>query len=412
MKRLKSKVFLTIFTILTVFLLTILFIFNFQDYRREKSNVVNNLNRMVDGPELEINRKNGFEDIGEIKDFTNDRNKKFIDATIYTVTINNDKIDEIISHTEDGSIKDNVEKTALNIIAKNNEDVIYIGNLYTNDYSYKYVKGQYIILIDNSESNTKLCASLKVSILIGLLGEVIIFVISELLSKWIIKPVEESFNKQKQFIADASHELKTPLSVIMASSEALEKDNDKKWLNNIQSESERMSKLIKDLLDLAKLDNEKVRKEYELINLSKLTEKSILTLESLMYEKHIKLDYKIADDIYLKCNSDEIKQLMAILLDNAIKHSEDQGKIIVNLTKSKDIITLEIKNKGLPIPKGEEDKIFERFYRVDNSRNRNENRYGLGLAIAKEIVTNDNGEIKAFSNDGYTTFKVTFKSAR
>ena len=136
---------------------------------------------------------------------------------------------------------------------------------------------------------------------------------------------------------------------------------------------------------------------------------SILPFESLIYEKNIKLDYKLDENIYLKSDSSEIKQLMAILMDNAIKHSKSKGKIIVTLSKEKDNISLSVKNKGEPIPKGEEERIFERFYRVDKSRNRNDNRYGLGLAIAKSIVERHNGTIKAFSTDEYTTFEINFK---
>ena len=129
-----------------------------------------------------------------------------------------------------------------------------------------------------------------------------------------------------------------------------------------------------------------------------------------MFEKNITLQYDINEKIYLNCNSDEIKQLVSILLDNAIKHSINNGKIIVNLYKNKNNIILEVKNKGKSIEKGEEEKIFERFYRVDESRNRNDNRYGLGLAIAKSIVEKNNGNISAHSSNGYTTFKVVFKN--
>ena len=170
-----------------------------------------------------------------------------------------------------------------------------------------------------------------------------------------------------------------------------------------------MSKLIVNLLDLAKIENQNTQKVYEVINLSKLVEISVLTLESLAYEKNIKLDYKIDDNINFKCSSEEIKELLSILLDNAIKHSFKEETIFVNLKTDKNNIVLEVTNKGIPIAKEDEEKIFERFYRADKSRNRNENRYGLGLAIAKGIVTNHNGKISAFSNQGFTTFTVIFK---
>ena len=229
------------------------------------------------------------------------------------------------------------------------------------------------------------------------------------LTKWIIKPVIESFNKQKQFIEDASHELKTPISVIIASAEALENEpEEKKWLDNIKSESERMSNLVSDLLDMAKSENG-IKEQYTNENLSKLVERSVLTFESLIYEKDIKLDYNIEENINFTCNSNQIKQVIGILIDNAIKHSCLKGEIKINLKKEKGNIVLTVTNKGKEIPKEEQEKIFERFYRGDESRNRNENRYGLGLAIAKNIVTNHNGKIGVISENGYTTFKIIFK---
>ena len=128
-----------------------------------------------------------------------------------------------------------------------------------------------------------------------------------------------------------------------------------------------------------------------------------------MYEKNIKLEYDIEEEIKFNFNSDQIKQLVTILLDNAIKHSTKDGQINVNLKSNKDSIILDVINKGDSIKEGEEQKIFERFYRGDESRNRDSNRYGLGLAIAKNIVENHNGKISASSKDGYTTFTVKFK---
>lgn len=263
--------------------------------------------------------------------------------------------------------------------------------------------------MDNSDVQERLMQVLKTSILIFFVLEIVIVVISKKLTSWIIKPVIETFNKQKQFIADASHELKTPLSVIIASSEALENEpEEKKWLTNIKSESERMNNLISDLLDMAKSENG-IKEQYINENLSKIVEKAILTFESLIYEKDISLDYKIEENINFLCNGNQIKQVIGILLDNAVKHSFSKGKIEVKLKKEKGNIILTVTNEGKEIPREEQEKIFERFYRADESRNRNENRYGLGLAIAKNIVTNHNGNISVNSENGYTTFKIVLK---
>lgn len=209
-------------------------------------------------------------------------------------------------------------------------------------------------------------------------------------------------------MADASHELKTPIAVIMANAEALEKEpEEKKWLNNIKSEADRMNELVTSLLDLAKLEEGKEVQQEE--NLSKIVEMSVLTFESLMYENKIELEYDIQKVINIKCNSSQIKQLVAILIDNAIKHSETNGKISIALKKQKNDTVLTVSNRGKEIPKEIREKIFERFYRADESRNRDTNRYGLGLAIAKNIVENHNGKISVESEKGITTFKVVLK---
>ena len=135
-----------------------------------------------------------------------------------------------------------------------------------------------------------------------------------------------------------------------------------------------------------------------------------ITFEGIAYEKGILIDTNIDKNISFKCNNFEISEVMEILLDNAIKHCYENSTITVNLVKKKDGIILEVINEGDEIPKEECDKIFERFYRCDKSRNRNSNRYGLGLAILKNIVNNHNGKVTASSNGGYTTFKIYFKN--
>ena len=401
MKKLENKVFLVLFFILTLFLLTILFIFNYQDYTREKNDIRSNLMRIEDKPVVKP----------DINGFKYDNQKIFMDMTVYTIIYDeNNDITQVISHSNEDSNNSNIYQVANDLLEGKNKKDINIGNLYFDEYSYSFKKNNTLVIIDNQRVQERLISVLKTSIVIFVLLEVIILYVSMKLTKWIIKPVIESFDKQKQFITDASHELKTPLSVIMASADALENDaNEKKWLNNIKSESERMSKLVTNLLDLARLENGVNKEEYSETNLSKLVEMSVLTFEGIIYEKNIKLNYNIEETLNIVCSSEQIKQLMAILIDNAIKHSIKDGEINIDLRKEKNEYIIEVKNKGAAIPKSEEEKIFERFYRVDESRNRDENRYGLGLAIAKNIVLNHNGKISAKSNNDYTTFRVLFK---
>lgn len=406
MSKLKNKVFYTIFILLSMFLVTILFIYNYQNYNEAYKNVKNSLKRFNMNEIRKDTNINPPPEKPNNEDY--DRSKMMVmDTIIYSVKIDdNNNIEKIMSHNFNNYNEEKIEKLATNIMNNNKKE--YIGNLYSNKYSYNY-RNNYITIIDNTNINNKLLSILKVSILILITMEIVIIFISRKITNWIIKPVVNSFNKQKQFVADASHELKTPLSVIIASAEALSIDNNKKWINNIQNESERMNKLISNLLDLARLENTDIKKEYKLNNISLLVEKSVLIFESIIYEKNINLDYEIEDNIFLNCNSEEIKQVMSIILDNACKHTYKDGFIHVILKNNKDEVLIKITNTGDMIPKGEEEKIFERFYRVDKSRNRNENRYGLGLAIAKKIVENHNGTIKAMSNEKETIFIIKLK---
>lgn len=238
------------------------------------------------------------------------------------------------------------------------------------------------------------------------LGIILNIIIAKKISRIIVKPVEETFEKQKQFISDASHELKTPLAVIEANADVLqEKNGESKWVGYIQNEVQSMNKLVNDLLILAKMENiDSI--DYQKFDLSKEVQMSVAVFESLIYEKEIKLEINIEEGISFNGEKEDIKHIISILLDNAIKHTEKGNTIIVNVGKEKNDVKIEIKNQGDPIPQEEQEKIFERFYRVDKSRNRAEKRYGLGLSIAKQIVEKYNGSIKAHSQNGFTSFVV------
>lgn len=236
---------------------------------------------------------------------------------------------------------------------------------------------------------------------------VIIYAISKKVSTMIVKPVEDTLEKQKQFISDASHELKTPLAVIEANADVLENEiGTNKWLTYIQNETDSMDKLINELLLLAKIENVSDIKNYEIFNISNQVEMSASVFESMAYEKKINIVTKIQENLNFNGNKQDIEHIVSTLLDNAIKHSEPEKEVNVELVKEKNNIILQIKNYGEPIPEEQKDKIFERFYRVDKARNRSEKRYGLGLAIAKSTVLKYKGKIEVNCKDGVTCFKI------
>ena len=415
MKKLRNKLFLVIYLILTICLLTILVVSSYQNYNSQVENIKTTLFRMDETKNVSNNFFNINDivpnNINPLQPSADLQPKIFMDSRIYVVRLDkyNDVI-EIVNHTPDDINEDKIKKLAEKIMNKKEIERLKISNLIFNDYSYLYLKERSsLIIMDNSNAQDIVMQSLKSAFILFIVLELVIIYISKKLTSWIIKPVIETFDKQKQFIADASHELKTPLAVIIASAEALENEpTETKMLDNIKSEADRMNILITDLLEMAKSENG-IKESYVVENLSKTVEMSVLTFESLIFEKDIKLDYDIQEDIILLCNSNQIKQLVSILIDNAIKHSSVNGEIIINLKKEKGNIILNVTNKGEEIPKQEREKIFERFYRLDESRNRNDNRYGLGLAIAKNIVTNHDGTIQVNCENGYTTFKVIIK---
>ena len=406
MKKLKVKVFSVIFSLLTIFTLIIFIGSTTKDYMEKKNSISEILTRIPKTFENldRRNRPGNFEPSRSIQD--NDSRRIYLDFTIYTVILdNNGNYKELINNTNNDELEEkNIKEIANNIINNHKED-LYIGSLYTSKYAYVFTTNNTLIIMDNTELNTILLNQLVSNILLFLLCEVAIFVFAYLITKWIITPVSISFEKQKTFVADASHELKTPLSVMIASADAYFNDKDEKWIHNMKNESERMIKLVTELLDLAKTEEEQDIIMQE-TNLSNIIESSVLTFESLFYDNNIILRYDIEPDIKMLCNENQIIELMSILIDNAIKYSAEKGKVFVNLTKKNRQILLEVKNKGLPIKIEDEERIFERFYKVDTSRNRNSNNYGLGLAIAKNIVQRHNGVISAHSEKGYTTFKV------
>ena len=390
MNKLRSKTFLLIWMLINIFSFTLIFIFNYQVYKREQNFLEENFERI-------INFQNNLD--------TNERLPFFIDSEAYVVHFDsNNQVKKIITYTPNGLNQNEIKELAEEFI--NNKEK---NNLYFDDYVYE-ISSNKLIIVDNITVKKILLIYLRITILLFMIFEILSIFISKKLTNWLVEPVVEAFDKQKQFIYDISHELKTPLSVITANAEMITLDEEnKKWVNNIKDESDRMNKLVISLLDLLMSNNINEKEKFTKINLSKCIETSLLTFESLMFENNLKLDYAIDENINYYCNPDRIKQLIGILIDNAIKHGKKNSKIIVNLKQEKDNIILSVRNRGTSIPKEDREKIFERFYRIDKSRNRNENRYGLGLAIAKNITEIHNGKISVNCASGYTTFTVVLK---
>jgi signal transduction histidine kinase len=278
----------------------------------------------------------------------------------------------------------------------------------------KRPSGYVIAYVDMSTQKQVLDRLILTFIAVSVGMFILIFFISSFLTERSIKPIKESYYKQKQFISDASHELKTPLAVIHTNVDVLLTNTDeqnKKWLEYIKSEVERMGHLTNDLLYLTQMDGAEDHQMMKTtFNISERLEHILLGLEVVAFEKNISLIYDIAPDIEMHGNAEQVSQVMMILLDNAIKYTQTGGDISILLSKSTHHINLSVTNSGDGISEEDLPYVFDRFYRADKVRSRESGSYGLGLSIAKTIVEQHNGKITCESKVGdQTNFTVRFK---
>ncbi len=324
-------------------------------------------------------------------------------STFYTVAVSYDgDILEIKNEPPTVYSDEDLEKLAQRIIKSGRT-----GGTEDNLAFYKTDKGGYTLVafMDNTVINESAMTLFRYTLIFGGFALALFFFLSVFLARKIVNPLEESYRKQKQFISDAGHELKTPVSVVSANAELLSREiGDNQWLQNIQYENERMGMLVGELLDLARTEN--VTPQMEHIDFSRLVAGEALPFESVAFEKGLNLNTNISENIGVIGNSTQLKQIVSILLDNAIRHSKEQGEVWLTLTKEYGFAKLSVINKGDEIPAEQREHIFERFYRVDTARNSEDKHYGLGLAIAKAITTSHKGRIEAQCFNGFVEFRV------
>lgn len=265
-----------------------------------------------------------------------------------------------------------------------------------NDGIYKVVKVTYDLeYIDNLQTTLLMFGTL-VLILFGVFGFILI--------TNLVKPLAESYEIQNRFVSDASHELKTPLAIIKSCLQLIAKGDDDKenLLVYCQDETDRLIRLTSNLLQLSETQSPK----YELINVSQTIDILISGLEVGLFEKKIKLTSEIAEGVKAKMASDDINQLVHILVDNAVKYNDDRRKVKVSLKSQNRNMYLQVKNSSELIDEKHLEHLFDRFYRIDSART--EKGFGLGLALAKHLVEKYNGEIKAEYEGGYFIINVKF----
>lgn len=271
-------------------------------------------------------------------------------------------------------------------------------------------QGTMVALIDNTMEEDNSGRLFAYSFLAGISGWIVILVLSWFFTKKIVNPLETNDRKQKQFISDAGHELKTPISVISANAELLSAElGENKWLSNIQYENERMGNLVKQLLELTRAEN--MQQTMERLDFSRLVSGGALPFESVAFESGMTLNTRIGENIFVSGSRNQLSQLVSILIDNAISHGTPGKEVTVTLQETKHQGILSVINAGQPIPEVQRDRLFERFYRADEARSDDAGHYGLGLAIAKAIVTGHGGKIELNCFEGLVEFKVTIPKA-
>lgn len=270
--------------------------------------------------------------------------------------------------------------------------------------------GESILFLDISREVATISSLVKTCIIICIVSFFLFLGISFLLAKWAVGPVEKAWNQQRQFVADASHELKTPLTVIMTNAELLQspdygESEHRRFALSILTMSHQMRGLVESLLELARVDNGTAKMTFSKLDFSELVSDCLLPFEPVYFEKELQLESSIEEGLQTKGSPAHLRQVVEILLDNASKYSSPGGTVVVTVKRQGSHCLLSVANPGDPISREDLQNIFKRFYRIDKARAMNHS-YGLGLAIADSIITGHGGKIWAESGNGVNTFHI------
>lgn len=359
-----------------------------------------------------IQENNGFP-MFEVSDFEyQNKSREFQDETPYRTRYYIAYLDscgEIIKADYGHIAIMNIEKIIdqVNEIKTSSKDRGYIDTFRYGKFPFD--DGSMIIGVDCKSDINTLNTLLTITLVTALSCIFIVLIVLILLSGKIIKPAEELRKKQRRFITDAGHELKTPIAVIRSNTEVLEMiEGENKWLDNIKQQTVRMSVLVKGLIELSKMDEQIIaEKEKQKIILSEIVHNSVESFRVPAENKGIVIKEDISEKVSVLGDLEDIIRLVGILLDNAIKYTDDRKEVSVKLyTKSKKAVLI-VSNTCKGLKKEDIDKFFDRFYRSDSSRNSESGGYGIGLSMAQAIVQNHKGKISVhYTNDEIISFNV------
>ena len=283
------------------------------------------------------------------------------------------------------------------------------------EYDLRYLKvsslmGMNVVFSDTATEAATLRNLMGSCLFIFLFAMLIFFGISILLSRWAIKPVAKAWDQQRQFVADASHELKTPLAVIMANAELLQSEQTpeadrERFSGNILTVSYQMRSLVENMLEMARVDNGTVKMDFAPLDLSELIRNAVLSFQLLYEEQNMSLRCSVSEGIHILGSEQHLYQVLDVLLDNALKYSTPNSTVFAELIPAGRSCIFSVASPGAPISREDLKNIFKRFYRADKARAMNGS-YGLGLSIAESVVQAHKGKIWAESKNGYNIFYV------
>lgn len=245
------------------------------------------------------------------------------------------------------------------------------------------------------------------SLLVGGIFLVLVLILVSVFSKRAIRPVVESMEKQKQFITDAGHEIKTPIAIILANTEVIEMcEGESEWTRSIKNQVSRLTELVGSLLMLSKMDETRQQIEMGEVKFGKLIKEISDSFHTMLVQKNQKLELMVEEKLSVYGNEKEIRQLGIILMDNAVKYTPDGGKMRISLKRKEKMAVLDFYNECESLPQGDLNRLFDRFYRADSSRSRESGGYGIGLSVAKAVVKNHKGKINVKAQEKGILFTV------
>lgn len=296
------------------------------------------------------------------------------------------------------------------------QDVMVSGSTNGKLGSYKYLvtetddRGRHIVFLDNTIRITMLKDTFTIACFVGAACMVMMFIILLPISMRAIRPIAVNMEKQKQFVTNAGHEIKTPLAIIMANVDALElHQGESRWSRNIRSQSERMNGLMQQMLLLARTDEGASGFPFEEIDLSILAGNITASFSEPANQRHLKFNIRIEENITLNGNRDALEMLFHILLENALKYTSDNGSITLSLTTEGRKCKVYVRNSIDCLPGVAPAALFDRFYRADSARTQKNGGYGIGLSVAQAIASLHHGRIEAvYENEHSICFNVEF----